>query len=210
VSPAGALWAHGQTGLLLLALACLLPAPLRRLTWIVPSALALAWLPVAHLDLAAFVYAYSGALSVPTLVLLGGWVGRRTLGGRGLPGPERRALLLGGALAALLLYPMSLGLGGLDPYGLGYSGVTPALLLAAVTLLAWWSGLRIAPLAGLAALWAWLLGLGESANLWDYLVDGWLALGALGWTLVRAARLFSQFLNRRLAMYQNRPPGKRL
>jgi len=38
----------------------------------------------------------------------------------------------------------------------------------------------------LVVLWAWLLGLGESQNLWDYLIDPWLVLYAVPWAIASA------------------------
>ncbi len=75
------------------------------------------------------------------------------------------------AAAGLLLYPMSLGLGYFDPYALGYR---PALLLAAVvagTVLWWIERARAIALCLTAAALSHTFDLGESSNLWDYLID---------------------------------------
>ena len=45
--------------------------------------------------------------------------------------------------------------------------------------LSWWLGLRRCAGLTVAILTAWALELGESGNLWDYLIDPWVALYAL-------------------------------
>ena len=40
-------------------------------------------------------------------------------------------------------------------------------------------GLRLLPMLIAVAMLAWAAGLLESTNLWDYLIDPWLAVGAI-------------------------------
>jgi len=185
------LWSHLQATLLLALLFSLLPlqgAATRRV--LIPlAALALPLWPLGTIDAAGFLYGYLGALSLPGLALLGALLLRRLGGTELLTARERhwwRAALLFGAL---LLYPMALGLGPFDPYGLGFSGPLLPSCLAALAILAWFTALRSGALVLLAALWAWQLRLGESANLWDYLLDPWTALALLG---VEIRRLLSR------------------
>jgi hypothetical protein len=51
--------------------------------------------------------------------------------------------------------------------------------LMAISLVCWLKGLRLVPLLIGLALTAWSLGLMESANLWDYLLDPWLAVASV-------------------------------
>jgi hypothetical protein len=189
MTPAADLWAHLQTALLLGWLVSL-PAGRRRASvrWLPLPALAAAWLPLGDLDLSAWVYAYSGPLAVPSWVLLGAGLLHRTGLAPRLPGAERTALLGMVAVLALLLYPLALGLGPYDPYGLGFAGPGLPLAVAAGALLAWWQQRPGVALTVLVALAAWTLGLGESHNLWDYLLDAWLGLAAWGWFLLRWVR----------------------
>lgn len=179
------LWAHLQTSLLFLAALGLLPQHLRSSpggrALLAGIALAAAFLPLGALDPSAYVYAISGPLSLSGLALLLHWSLRRFSLGTLLPNSEYALLLSGLALFSLLFYPPSLGLGGFDPYGLGYTGLPPALLAGLLSALLWWQGLRRLALIPLLALGAWLLELGESHNLWDYLLDAWSALAALIW-----------------------------
>ena len=68
---------------------------------------------------------------------------------------------------------------------MGQAGPVLPLLAATAAGLAWWRGRRGTALVLLAALWCWLPALGESENLWDYLLDGWLWLYALTWVSFR-------------------------
>ena len=186
------LWAYLQTSLLLLAAACLLPARLR--LWrgfrvVAPSLLIpAAFLPLGGSDLTGHVYAYTGALSLPSLTLIAGFLANR-IGWTGpVPDRERRMILTGAAIAAMILYPMALGLSLFDPYSMGYSGLVLPLMVASGATLAWWGGRRSTAMILAAVLWSWLLELGESQNLWDYLLDAWLGLYAVVWLLAAPLR----------------------
>lgn len=88
-------------------------------------------------------------------------------------------------VAALSLYPMALGLGYFDPYRLGYGDplFLGGLLLVTVYALfrQWWLPAMLIPLAVLA----WAAGWYASPNLWDYLIDPFLAAYAAA-TLILA------------------------
>ncbi len=175
------IWSHLQAGLLLSAgLSLLLGATGRGRTAAVIAAGALfPLLPIDGVDLAGRLYAHSGALSLTGLVLLAVFVTRRLGGPELLPLNQRRGWRFGIVVLGLLLYPMSLGLGEFDPYGLGFAGLPLPALLAATAVLLWFTGRRPGAMLLLAVLWCWLLGLGESDNLWDYLLDLWTFLAAL-------------------------------
>ena len=141
----------------------------------------LLWFPVggAHLPVLAYIRGVSSDLSI-TLVVLACLGLRHRLSGRGVhDSRERTAVLTVVAVAALFLYPLALGWGDWDAYrpGWGAPGMWAILLL--LSLLAWAQGLRLLPtLIGLALL-AWTAGVLESTNLWDYLMDPWLAIFAI-------------------------------
>lgn len=115
-----------------------------------------------------------GAFAAPSFTLL--QVAAWRVGAPGRPGwlkPRGAALLL---LVALAFYPLALGVGPFDPYGLGYR---PLPLLVALLPLAGWLAWRRHP--------AWLVVLGFDLfayaagffdNLWDALFDPVLMLVA--------------------------------
>ena len=84
-----------------------------------------------------------------------------------------------------LLYPLALGISPFDPYALGYHGRVRGLLvaLALVAVFAWWRGRLLLLLALLLGVGAFRLEALESTNLWDYLLDPWLAAGFVGFTI---------------------------
>lgn len=141
----------------------------------------LMWLPLgaAQLPLVAYVRGISSDLSITWLVLACIGMVRRWRGEALVDARERVALYAAIAAAALLLYPMALGWGDWDPYRSGWGSPGMWVGLLAVTLFFWANGLRLLPVLVALALLAWTLGLLESTNLWDYLLDPWLAAAAI-------------------------------
>jgi drug/metabolite transporter (DMT)-like permease len=135
----------------------------------------------------------TGDLSLPTLALAAGAIFFRLTGRRAIEPRDRNVLLWLVAGAALFLYPLALGWTPFDPYALGYGSAVFVTALLAVTLAAWHAGLKLPVLVVLAAGLAWLLGVYESRNLWDYLLDPLAAVYALGALLAAGAgKLVSQ------------------
>jgi hypothetical protein len=143
-------------------------------------------LPLNGLPLAGYLRGEIGDLSITTLVLLAG-VLIKPWGTAASPG-DRPALQLMIALAALLLYPMALGLGAYDPYRLGFGDPLFAAAWLILALGAWyWRYTTIALCIALCVL-AWVLGWYESGNLWDYLLDPFVAIYALSALLRRGVQ----------------------
>ncbi len=95
------------------------------------------------------------------------------------------------AAGGVLLYPLALGFGPADPYRFGFAhpGFVLALLLLAAA--AWFRRMLFVASCIALAVVAWAAGLGESRNLWDYLLDPLAAawgLGALAWRLAASER----------------------
>jgi hypothetical protein len=141
----------------------------------------LMWLPLgaAQLPLVAYVRGISSDLSITLLALVCIGMVRRWRGEGLMDARERMALYGAVAAAALLLYPMALGWGDWDPYRAGWGAPGMLIGLLAVTLFFWIKGLRLLPVLVALALLAWTMGLLESTNLWDYLLDPWLATAAI-------------------------------
>ena len=150
--------------------------------WVVVLAVfSVMWLPVgaAQLPVVAFVRGISSDLSTTLVALAGLSLGRRLFGWPAMARREGRALSMALAVSAIVLYPTALGWGDWDAYRPGWGSFYMLGTLLALSMVFWVRGLRLLPaLAGLALL-AWTLGLMESGNLWDYLMDPWLAIGAV-------------------------------
>lgn len=151
-----------------------------RVRYAVALAVAIAaFVPIGDLSVAATVRGATGDLSVATLVLAANAV---FAGLTGRPLFERRevnALLWVAAGAALFLYPFALGWTPFDPYALGYGSIGFVSALLVVTVAAWRARLNLILLVVLAASVAYLAGVYESRNMWDYLIDPLIALYAL-------------------------------
>ncbi|MBU3548178.1 MULTISPECIES: hypothetical protein [unclassified Polynucleobacter] len=125
-----------------------------------------------NLPLVAYVRGLTGDLSIVLTLLL--WSSL-------LPAnkPTPIAFKFSVAIISLCFYPFALGLGMIDPYAWGYGSIAfliGVLFFALVCGLAGWTkGIWIIAIAILA----WTVHWHESANLWDYLLDPFLAIWAL-------------------------------
>jgi hypothetical protein len=147
-----------------------------------------------ELPLAGYVRGVTGDLSVVTMLLL--W-SSALLPAKQIPLGFKLTVLV----VAFAFYPLALGLGMADPYAWGYSSIAllvGVLILALVCGLAGWiKGVWILAFAVLA----WSMQWHESGNLWDYVLDPFLALWALmsivsAWNNKRREKARSGFLFR--------------
>jgi hypothetical protein len=149
--------------------------PLIRRTGVLVAAIIVISIPLWGVSLAGFVRGMTGDLSIATLVLLVLALVRSFSNRVPVADQNRHAMLQVILVAAVLFYPLVLGLGMFDPYRLGYGNLWFMLALLG---LAVWSSLRHSTLLALCialAVAAWGVGWYESPNLWDYLLDPWLA-----------------------------------
>ena len=149
--------------------------------WVVLLCLVLLWAPVgaAHLPIVAYIRGISSDLSLTLVALACLGLYQRLFRVPAIARRENLALNGVVAVAAVFLYPVALGWGDWDAYRLGWSSWGLWGTLLALSLVFWLKGLRLLPLLVGLALLAWSAGLMESTNLWDYLVDPWLAIAAL-------------------------------
>lgn len=161
-----------------------------RLALLLAAVFVLMLIPLGEMPLAAYVRGVTGDLSITTLVLLWcallqPWLDKSVQQNK----QSRHTLLILVALTALALYPMALGIGTFDPYRLGYSNplFVGALLIIAVT--AWLNRFYLVALCIALATLAWATGWYESDNLWDYLLDPFVAIYALAVVMARAAKV---------------------
>ena len=93
---------------------------------------------------------------------------------------EKRWLLILIALTGIVFYPLSLGVGLYDPYASGFGSYWLVFSLSGIGFYClsrhWYAG---GFTLGLAML-AWSINAYESTNLWDYVLDPWIWLYALG------------------------------
>jgi hypothetical protein len=133
-----------------------------------------------ELPLAAYVRGFTGELSITSMLLL--WTAY--FSPKEIHVPVVMKVWI--ALVAIVFYPLALGVSMLDPYAWGYGSFTLLAAVIATAFVAWLAGSnRIAIILALAIL-AWAAGWHESANLWDYILDPFLGLWAIG-ALTRSA-----------------------
>jgi hypothetical protein len=153
--------------------------PLPRRAAALGAAIVVLSIPLWGVSLAGVMRGITGDLSMTTLFFLTLAL-VRSLSDRVLVvESNREATLKAIAIAAVLFYPLVLGFSMFDPYRLGFGNLW---FMAALLGLAIWASLRYSTLFALCialAVAGWSAGWYESPNLWDYLLDPWLAVYAL-------------------------------
>ena len=137
----------------------------------------IALLPVIQgLSLAGYLRGYLGDLSVTTLLLLTIVL----LGKSKSLVSQRHDLLVLVAVTALIFYPLALGFGLFDPYRLGFGHIGFMVSLLLLSLWCVYQQKNLIVWSICLALLAWTVGWSESNNMWDYLIDPWLSIYAVG------------------------------
>jgi hypothetical protein len=132
------------------------------------------------LAVAGYLRGITGDLSVTTVMLLLLFIS----GGNRVADNSRKALLILVLIEALVLYPLSVGPFPLDPYEWGYQ---PRGLLIAIAGAGFLSSRKYpaVTLLLLLTLLAYAAKIGESVNLWDYLLDPLVLCYAIGALLLK-------------------------
>jgi len=141
-------------------------------------------IPVHGLSLFMYVWSIIGDLSLTSKSYLGAWLLYRLGGPVVTDMKEVRRVLGAVAVIGLVFYPLSLGLSPFDPYGVGYSASLLIVLTVVLLVYGMRKGYLVLTASMLLGLWGYLLGLMESDNLFDYLLDPLLFLYAAGFTCV--------------------------
>lgn len=150
--------------------------------------LAVGWIPLRGLPAVEYLRGVIGDLSLPSLLLLTAGLVSYVAGRPMMATRELGACFTVIIAAALFLYPMALGLGSFDPYALGQGSYALAAALLLLAVAAWVARQYYAILIVLAAVGAYLAGLLDSTNLWDYLMDPLVSSYAAYWWLRRAVK----------------------
>lgn len=133
-------------------------------------AVAIVVIPVGGIPLGRWFTGLCANFSIPLLALIVNVIARKAFKVELLGKSGMNAAFAFGALSGAVLFPMALGLGAFDPYSLGWSFSALFVVSALFTALLLWLGNRFG-LVLLCAIAAYHLGLLESDNCWDYLVD---------------------------------------
>jgi hypothetical protein len=157
-----------------------IPQPYLTLLTFVVAVIVCIPIPLGGLPPAAYLRGIMGDLSITSQVLLALTLLKFLAGWQ--PFQKRERTFLGSiiVLGALVLYPLALGIGYTDPYRLGFGNVW---FLAALFFIAFIAYLKQLPLIALCialAVLAWSVGWNEANNLWNYLLDPFVAVYAVG------------------------------
>ena len=145
-------------------------------------------IPVHGLSLFMYAWSIIGDLSLTSKTYLVAWLLYRLGGPVVTDMKEVGKVMLGITVIGLVFYPLSLGLTSFDPYSTGYSASILIVLTVILLVYGLRNGYLVLSASMLLALWAYLLGLMESDNLFDYLLDPMLFLYAAGFTCVTLLR----------------------
>jgi hypothetical protein len=158
-------------------------------------AIGLVFMPINDLPVAAYIRALPGELSITTLILLF-TTSMSALLDRNFYKPKSFFLLMLAVLTVgLFLYPFSLGVTYFDPYALGYSSKTFLAFFFAAALTAWYFNLYFLVMIIVFDVSAYLMGIYESNNIWDYLIDPVLTLFAFFWLIIWMIKRVMQHLS---------------
>jgi hypothetical protein len=127
-------------------------------------------LPINGLPLARWLAGVCDHWSVPLIAVMAARVMKGFLNKDFLRPEDEMAAWLFGAGSGLVLYPMALGWGPIDPYSWGWRVGPLFVVVAGVTVALCWRHNRFGAVLVLA-IGAWHLRVPESGNYWDCLVD---------------------------------------
>ncbi len=149
------------------------------------------WVPISSINIAGYVRAVSGDISMVSLCWLLSACFTQFTNTPLISSTDRIRNAGVVTLLALILYPATLGLTQTDPYAWGYAPTVLLGCIAALCVGLWWLNIQH------LALWIALAVLGfsvnamESTNLWDYLIDPWIGMLAIGICVKDLKRRFS-------------------
>jgi hypothetical protein len=135
--------------------------------------LAASWITLLHwegLPAGRWMHGFTSNLSIPLAAILLHSVISPVLRSPLLDARAERQTWTLGFVLGMVLYPAALGLGPFDSYLLGWRNWGVAMWMALPTALLLWQRDRLGYIL-LAAAIAWQLGILESNNAWDYVVD---------------------------------------
>ena len=145
-------------------------------------------IPMHGLSLFMYLWSIIGDLSLTSKTYLVAWLLYRLGGPVVTDVKEVRKVMHAITIIGLVFYPLALGLSPFDPYSTGYSASILIVLTVVLLVYGMRKGNLVLSASMLLALWAYLLGLMESDNLFDYLVDPLLFLYAASFTCVTLLR----------------------
>ncbi len=142
---------------------------------------------IGGMSVAVYTRGLIGDLSITTQILLACTVSGHLFDRDVFSDSDRKAVLIATAVAGLVLYPMALGIAPIDPYSLGFNSLGLIMVLALLYIWGWRTRRRAAVFIPVGLI-AFQIGVLESTNLWDYLVDPLVTVYSWVWIAMEIAR----------------------
>ncbi len=155
--------------------------------WLPLIGVAVTLIPIQGMPFGRFLHGITSGFSIPSFVLLLSVLWTAHTGRPLLSNSTRTTVCVAGAVFGITLYPMAIGLGTFDPYVFGWSSDGMTMLLMLVTSVFLWKNSAFGYVLLLTAA-AWQIGLLESTNIWDYVVDPAYFLSSLVVLIAHAVR----------------------
>jgi hypothetical protein len=155
------------------------------------------FIPINGLPVVFYIQGFPGELSITTVILIFYASICALLDKKIYNQRSFFYLMLLVLTVGLFLYPFSLGFTYFDPYALGYSSKTFLAFFFAAALTAWYFNFHFLVIVIVLDISAYLAGVYESNNIWDYLIDPILTLFALFWIIIWMINYLVRYLSSR-------------
>jgi len=152
------------------------------------SAYGLSLVPIQGTLIAEYIQGYFGNLSVSSIILILLHILSRLSPQPLFQAQEKQSAFLLLFSTGCFLYPFTMGLTLYDPYALGYQPIGLGAALCATALFAWWLKKYLIMTTILLCITIFMLQIGDSRNLWDYLIDPLIFLYIIFWFAIHMTR----------------------
>lgn len=158
-------------------------------------------IPFGALPAAAYLRGIVGDLSVTSIILLAVWLGNSLFDWRLFNEYKKWLPQSVIAITAVIFYPLALGIGYFDPYRLGFGNIWFLGALFLLTIAAYFQRYFLLAFCIALAVLAWSVGWYESTNLWNYLLDPFVAIYAIGALVGRGGRMLKSTFKKTPALH---------
>ena len=153
-------------------------------------------IPVYDLAIAGYIHAYTGDLSITSVLLLLIFLRLLLTGRSSVKAGTFTTLLSVICGAGIFLYPFALGISFFDSYSLGYNSLLFTGILFFITIGAWYIKNYLLVWCIVLSVLAYMIGWYESDNMWDFLLDTVLWVFAVVWMVCYGIRCLRRIIMR--------------
>lgn len=158
-------------------------------------------IPFGALPAAAYLRGIIGDLSITSIILLAVPLCRHFFDRRLFNEHKKWLLQSVIVITAVIFYPLALGTGYFDPYRSGFGNIWLLGALFLLTIAAYFQRYFLLAFCIALAVLAWSVGWYESTNLWNYLLDPFVAMYAIGALMWRGGRILKSTFRKTPALH---------